>query len=62
MMTNQSILKTSARVKVVALKGDLALAIRAAGLRSCGVELRPVDPAPTCRFCGEGCGGDCGGL
>jgi len=62
MMTSQSILKTSARVKVVALKGDLTPAIRAAGLRHCGADLRPFDPAPTCRFCGEGCGGDCGGL
>ncbi|MDP3220910.1 MAG: hypothetical protein Q8S73_42895 [Deltaproteobacteria bacterium] len=61
-MTNQSILKTSARVKVVQLKGSFVQELRAHGIRHCGADLRPFDPAPTCRFCGEGCGGDCGGL
>lgn len=61
MMSNQSILKTSARAKVVQAKGDFVLAMRASGVRHCGADLRPFDP-PTCRFCGEGCGGDCGAL
>lgn len=52
----QSILASGARVKVAPAKGDLARELRARGLHHCG-DLRPLDPSPTCRFCGEGCDG-----
>ncbi|MFO0646454.1 MAG: hypothetical protein U0326_09470 [Polyangiales bacterium] len=52
----QSILAAGARVKVVAAKGGLVRALSARGLHHCG-DLRPIDPSPVCRFCGEDCDG-----
>lgn len=57
-MKIESMLKLGARVKVLQAKGDLALELRVRGIRHCGTDLRPVEPATNCRFCG----GDCDGL
>lgn len=55
-MKSEPIFKSVARARVVYVKGDLARELRARGLHHCG-DLKPVDPAPTCQFCGEGCDG-----
>jgi hypothetical protein len=58
LMKNQALLKSSTRVKVLQVNDDLTRGLRARGFRHCGTDLRPFDPAPSCRFCG----GDCDGL
>lgn len=55
-MKSEPIFKSVARARVVHVRGDLARELRARGLHHCG-DLKPVDPAPTCQFCGEGCDG-----
>jgi len=55
-MTSMTIFKSGSRARVVRVKGDFARELRARGLHHCG-DLKPVDPAPTCQFCGEGCDG-----
>lgn len=57
-MKIETMLKVGARVKVLQVKGDLAQELRVRGIRHCGTDLRPVEPATNCRFCG----GDCDGL
>lgn len=55
-MKSEPIFKSGARAKVVKVSGDLARELRARGLHHCG-DLKPFDPAPACRFCGEDCDG-----
>jgi len=57
MMKSMTIFKSGARARVVQVKGDFVRELRARGLHHCGSDLKPVDPAPTCQFCGEGCDG-----
>lgn len=55
-MKNDSLFKLAARAKVLQVKGEVVRELAARGLHHCG-EFRPVGPAPSCRFCGEDCGG-----
>lgn len=55
-MKNSTLFKGAARVKVVQVKGEVVRELAARGLHHCG-ELRPIEPSPSCRFCGEDCGG-----
>ena len=50
---------TRPRARSIEAPEALRTALRAAGVRHCG-ELRFDPAAPSCRFCGEDCGGVCG--
>lgn len=53
-MKNSVLFKGAARAKVVQIKGEVVRELAARGLHHCG-EFRPAEPS--CRFCGEDCGG-----
>jgi hypothetical protein len=55
-MKQSTLFKAGSRAKVVQIEGEFVRELVARGFHHCG-ELRPIVPVPSCRFCGEDCGG-----